>query len=99
MKKKNNIEIDFNPTDDNIFYDYYNEYRTLMIHEAEGILSNKPSYILHTPIPIQDKIARISDLLDFFVLENEQDIVDDLIMTRNSIKIKMFINLQINELI
>lgn len=96
---KNKIEIDFNPMDDNVFYNYYNEYRLLMIHEAEGILSNKPSYILHTPVPIADKIARISDLLDFFVVENEQAIVDDLILVRNSIKIKMFINLQINELI
>jgi hypothetical protein len=99
MKKKNSIEVNFNPEGDNIFYNYYNEYRVLMIHEAEGILSNKPSYVLHTPIPIQDKISRISDLLDFFVVENEQDIVDDLIMIRNSIKIQMFINLQINELI
>ena len=99
MKKKNSIEINFNPKDTDIFYDYYNEYRVLMIHEAESILSNKPSYVLHTPIPIHDKISRISDLLDFFILENEQDIVDDLIMIRNSIKIKMFINLQINELI
>jgi hypothetical protein len=99
MRKKNSIEINFNPKDDNIFYNYYDEYRVLMIHEAESILSNKPSYVLHTPIPIHDKIARISDLLDFFVLENEDDIVNDLIMIRNSIKIKMFINLQINELI
>jgi hypothetical protein len=102
MKKKSDIlgSYDFSdPDEKNVFYNYYDEYKLLMIHEAESILTNKPSYILHTPIPIPDKISRISDLLDFFILEEEQEIVDDLLLVRNSIKIKMFINLQVNKLI
>jgi hypothetical protein len=102
MKKKSDIlnGYDFSdPADKNSFYNYYDEYKLLMIHEAESILSNKPSYILRTPIPITDKISRISDLLDFFVVEGENEIVEDLLLVRNSIKIKMFIGLQINKLI
>ena len=101
MKKSDILNgYDFiDPDDKNSFYKYYDEYKLLMVNEAESILSNKKSYILHTPIPIPDKISRISDLLDFFIVEGENDIVDDLILVRNSIKIQMFIGLQVNKLI
>ena len=102
MGKKSDIlnGYDFSdPADKNLSYNYYDEYKLLMIHEAESILSNKSSYILHTSISIPHKISRISDLLDFFIVEGENDIVEDLILIRNSIKISMFMSLQINELI
>ena len=70
----------------------FSEYRLLMIEEAEFILSNKKDYIQQNFLPDEAKIMRISDLSDFFVLEDEPTIVDDLTIMGDIIRLKKFIS-------
>ena len=70
----------------------FSEYRLLMIEEAEFILSNKKDYIQQNFLPDEAKIMRISDLSDFFVLEDEPTIVDDLAIMGDIIRLKKFIS-------
>ena len=70
----------------------FSEYRLLMIEEAEFILSNKKDYIQQDFLPDEAKIMRISDLSDFFVLEDEPTIVDDLTIMGDIIRLKKFIS-------
>ena len=70
----------------------FSEYRLLMIEEAELILSNKKDYIQQNFLPDEAKIMRISDLVDFFILEDESSIVEDLIIMGDIIRLKKFIN-------
>ena len=70
----------------------FSEYRLLMIEEAEFILSNKKDYIQQNFLPDEAKIMRISDLSDFFVLEDEPTIVYDLTIMGDIIRLKKFIS-------
>ena len=70
----------------------FSEYRLLMIEEAEFILSNKKDYIQQNFLPDEAKIMRISDLSDFFLLEDEPTIVDDLTIMGDIIRLKKFIS-------
>ena len=71
----------------------FSEYRLLMIEEADFILSNKKEYIQQSFLPDEIKIIRICALIDFFILEDEDSIVDDLLKLEEVIRLKKFINL------
>ena len=86
-----------NPRMDSFLIEYslsdmeeFNEYRLLMVEEAEHILSDKKSYIQSDFLPDQAKILKISDLIDFFILEGEDLIVGDLVNMEDSIRIRIF---------
>lgn len=68
----------------------FNEYRLMMIEEAEHILTHKKFYIQDDFLPYTAKIMRISDLIDFFTLEGEDLIVRDLVHMEDSIRIRIF---------
>jgi hypothetical protein len=70
----------------------FSEYRLLMIEEAELILSNKKDYIQQNFLTDEAKIMRISDLVDFFILEEEPLIVGDLTTMGDIIRLKKFIS-------
>lgn len=65
-----------------------------MIEEADFILSNKKKYIQQSFLPDEIKIIRICALIDFFILEDEDSIVDDLLKLEKIIRLKKFINLE-----
>jgi hypothetical protein len=68
----------------------YEEYKLLMIEEAEEILCNKEKYINFDDLPIMTRISRLNDLIDFFTLEEEPEIVSDLTMVKNSVKLRFY---------
>jgi len=72
------------------------EYRLLMIEEAEHILSDKKSYIQSNFLPDHAKLLKISDLIDFFILEGEDLIVSDLANMEDSIRIRIFMKYSSN---
>lgn len=67
------------------------EYRALMIEEADLVLSNKKDYI-QCDIPYDIKLMRISDLIDFFLLEDENTIVDELSAVEDALRIKRILS-------
>ena len=70
----------------------YEEYKLLMIEEAEDILSNKEKYIILNRMPLTSKISRLNDLIDFFTIQEEAEIVKDLNMVKSSIKLRFYLN-------
>lgn len=70
----------------------YEEYKLLMIEEAEDILSNKEKYIILNRMPLVSKISRLNDLIDFFTIQEENEIVKDLNVVKSSIKLRFYLN-------
>jgi hypothetical protein len=68
----------------------YEEYKLLMIEEANDILSNRERYVISSPLPIHSKLSRINDLIDFFTLQEEKEIVRDLENVRDSIRLRFY---------
>lgn len=68
----------------------YEEYKLLMIEEAKDILSNRERYVISSPLPIHSKLSRINDLIDFFTLQEEKEIVRDLENVRDSIRLRFY---------
>ena len=68
----------------------YEEYRLLMIEEANDILSNKERYIISSPLPVHSKLSRINDLIDFFTIQEEKEIVRDLEALRESVRLRFY---------
>lgn len=69
----------------------FEEYRLLMIEEAEYVLTNKQKFI-QCDIPYDVKIMRISDLTDFFLLEEENIIVDELSSIDDALRIRQILS-------
>jgi hypothetical protein len=66
----------------------FEQFRLLNVEEAEFILCDVTSYVNDDIIPIEEKILRTCDLVDFFILEEEKEIVKDLINVENALYIK-----------
>lgn len=69
----------------------YEEYKLLMIEEAKDILSSKEKYITSNPMALSSKISRLNDLIDFFTIQEEDEIVKDLNMVKSSIKLRFYL--------
>ena len=69
----------------------YEEYKLLMIEEAKDILSSKEKYITSNPMTLSSKISRLNDLIDFFTIQEEDEIVKDLNMVKSSIKLRFYL--------
>jgi len=68
----------------------YEEYKLLMIEEANDILSDKKRYVISSPLPIHSKLSRINDLIDFFTIQEEKEIVKDLTALRDSVRLRFY---------
>lgn len=80
------------PSDVVVFsHDEYEEYKLLMIEEANDILSNRERYVVLSPLPVYSKLSRINDLVDFFTVEGEKEIVRDLEVIRDSIRLRFYL--------
>ncbi len=69
----------------------YEEYKLLMIEEAKDILTNKEKYITLNPMSLSSKISRLNDLIDFFTIQEEDEIVKDLNVVKSSIKLRFYL--------
>ena len=69
----------------------YDEYKLLMIEEAEEILCNKEKYINFDKLSIMTRISRLDNLIDFFVIEEEKEIVNDLNLVKTSVKLRFYL--------
>ena len=68
----------------------YDEYKLLMIEEAEEIICHKEKYINFDDLPIMTRISRLNDLIDFFTMEEEKEIVRDLNMVKTAVKLRFY---------
>ena len=70
----------------------YDEYKLLMIEEAEEILCSKEKYINFDDLPLTVRISRLDNLIDFFVMEGEKELVNDLNLVKTSVKLRFYLN-------
>lgn len=72
-------------------FDEYREYSILMIEEADYILNDRCSYI-KSDLPYDIKLMKLDDLIDFFILEEEDAIVYDLVSIKNALILKRILS-------
>jgi len=72
-------------------YDDYEAYRGMMLEEAELILKDKKSYIKTSSITSSVKIYNLDQIIDFFYLEGENIIVQELYNIKGAIIIRHFL--------
>jgi len=71
----------------------YGEYRILMLIEAEEILGDKKRFISQDPTPMEIKSIKIQDLLNFFYVEEEHEIYNELYSIYRAIYIKNILHI------
>lgn len=71
----------------------YEEYRILMLIEAEEILGDKKRFINQDPTPMEVKSIKIQDLLNFFYVEEEHEIYNELYSIYRAIYIKNILHI------
>jgi hypothetical protein len=71
----------------------YEEYRILMLIEAEEILGDKKRFISQDPTPMEIKSIKIQDLLNFFYVEEEHEIYNELYSIYRAIYIKNILHI------
>lgn len=69
----------------------YEAYREMMLEEAELILEDRRGYIKTNSIASPVKIFTLDRAIDFFYLENEPFIVEELSDVRRAIIIRHFL--------
>lgn len=69
----------------------YDLYKKFIIDEAELVFKEKKKYIQTNSINSITKVFTLDQMIDFFYLEGEKDIVNELSNIREAIVIKHFL--------
>ena len=88
----------------NTFFDNLNEgdfldYAVILIEEADYIINNRIPYLKDQTMTEDEKIDRLRELMDFFILEDHMVIYDDLWSIMNMILLKKYIECSASDLI
>ncbi len=84
---------------DNLDSDDFADYAILLIEEADYIINNRVEYLRDRTMSEDEKIDRIRELMDFFILEDHMVIYDDLWNIMNMILLKKYIECSASDLI
>jgi FMN-dependent NADH-azoreductase len=84
---------------DNLDSEDFADYAILLIEEADYIINNRMEYLRDRTMSEDEKIDRISELMDFFILEDHMVIYDDLWNISNMILLKKYIECSASDLI
>ena len=79
---------------DNLDSEDFADYAILLIEEADYIINNRIEYLRDRTMSEDEKIDRIRELMDFFILEDHMIIYDDLWNIMNMILQLWFGNLK-----
>lgn len=71
----------------------YQEYRISMLEEAERILSGKRTFVGGDRKNIERKILKIQGLIDFFYLEGEYEISQELTTLSKVLQVRKFLKI------
>lgn len=84
---------------DNLDSEDFADYAILLIEEADYIINNRLEYIRDKTMSEDEKIDRIRELMDFFILEDHMIIYDDLWNIMNLILLKKYMKCSASDLI
>jgi FMN-dependent NADH-azoreductase len=84
---------------DNLDEDDFSEYVVLLLEEADYIINNRIAYLKDQTMTENEKIDRLRELMDFFILEDHMVIYDDLWSIMNMILLKKYIECSASDLI
>ncbi len=84
---------------DNLDSEDFADYAILLIEEADYIINNRIEYLRDRTMSEDEKIDRIRELMDFFILEDHMIIYDDLWNIMNMIVLKKYMECSASDLI
>jgi len=84
---------------DNLDSEDFADYAILLIEEADYIINNRIEYLRDRTMSEDEKIERIRELMDFFILEDHMVIYEDLWNIMNMILLKKYIECSASDLI
>ena len=76
----------------------YDSYRKFILEEAELVLEERKRYIQTHSIGSITKLFNIDQMIDFFYLEEEYEIVQELSELKKAIMVKHFLRDQISDI-
>jgi hypothetical protein len=76
----------------------YDSYRKFILEEAELVLKERKRYIQTNSIGSITKLFNIDQMIDFFYLEEEYEIVQELSELKKAIMVKHFLRDQISDI-
>lgn len=85
----------FDNLDENDFLDY----AVILVEEADYIINNRLLYLKDQSMTENEKIDRLRELMDFFILEDHMVIYNDLWSIMNMILLKKYIECSVSDLI
>ena len=84
---------------DNLDDDDFEDYVVLLVEETDYIINNRIAYLKDQTMTENEKIDRIRELMDFFILEDHMVIYEDLWSIMNMILLKKYIECSASDLI
>jgi FMN-dependent NADH-azoreductase len=84
---------------DNLDSDDFGDYVVLLVEETNYIIHNRIEYLRDKTMTENEKINRIKELMDFFILEDQMIIYEDLWSIMNMILLKKYIQCSASDLI
>ena len=84
---------------DNLDDDDFGDYIVLLVEEANYIIHNRVEYLRDKMMTEDEKIDRLKELMDFFILEDQMIIYDDLWSIMNMILLKKYMRCSVTDLI
>jgi hypothetical protein len=84
---------------DNLDSEDFADYAILLIEEADYIINNRVEYLRDKTMTENEKMDRIRELMDFFILEDHMIIYDDLWTIMNMILLKKYMECSASDLI
>jgi hypothetical protein len=76
----------------------YDSYRNFILEEAEIVLRERKRFVQTDSIASITKLFNLDQMIDFFYLEGEYEIVQDLSNLKRAIMIKHFLKGQISDI-
>jgi hypothetical protein len=84
---------------DNLDEDDFADYVILLLEEADYIINNRLEYLRDQTMSENEKIDRLRELMDFFILEDHMVIYDDLWSIMNMVLLKKYMECSASDLI
>jgi hypothetical protein len=88
MKNERGKETDFFDLDPEIIL----AYRNYMSKNFKLIKKHKAYFLRDSRIPINSKVERLEELIDFLVLEGDFKKIEEIVEIKKALEIKMLIN-------
>jgi FMN-dependent NADH-azoreductase len=84
---------------DNLDEDDFSDYVVLIVEETDYIINNRIAYLRDRTMTENEKIDRLKELMDFFILEDHMVIYEDLWSIMNMILLKKYMECSASDLI